>query len=169
MSWFESFPKAPPAMSMTSTLTRSASETVVALAPAVHEERVVRFNDECILIPESRPRRPRLLSKSYSLPLWKKKPQSSASDSDPDDGSNAGFKVPMPRSVPYINSYQFFILLSERCAASWANLALRVEVVILLCSHALSIVNPRHPCPPRRVLQVEEHTCDAHPCLHDMI
>lgn len=36
----------------------------------------VRFDTECVLIPEaiSPSRMPRLLKKSYSLPLWRKKP-----------------------------------------------------------------------------------------------
>ncbi|TCD65082.1 hypothetical protein EIP91_003284, partial [Steccherinum ochraceum] len=38
----------------------------------------VRFDSECVLIPEpsSPSRMPRLLKKSYSLPLWRKKPPS---------------------------------------------------------------------------------------------
>jgi hypothetical protein len=95
MSWFT---KAPPVTEATS-FPKTPSDTMIALPSVTHDERVVRFHDECILIPESRLKRPRLLSKSYSLPLWKKKPPSSTSDSDPDESSNVVFKVPVPRSV----------------------------------------------------------------------
>ncbi|KAI0063238.1 hypothetical protein BV25DRAFT_1824830 [Artomyces pyxidatus] len=48
----------------------------VPLSPA-SEDRIVRFDDACILIPlpPSRSLLPKLLSKSYSLPLFKRKPQ----------------------------------------------------------------------------------------------
>lgn len=71
---------------------------------------MVRFDNECVLIPD-RSKRPRMLSKSYSLPLWKKK-QSHTSDSDTEvvspslassDDARVVLKVPIPRYVGKIN------------------------------------------------------------------
>ena len=48
--------------------------------------RVVRFDNECVLIPHAtqRTKHPLVLTKSYSLPLWKKK-GNQLSDSDVED------------------------------------------------------------------------------------
>ncbi|KAJ3749025.1 hypothetical protein DFH05DRAFT_629237 [Lentinula detonsa] len=57
--------------------------------------RVVRFDDECVLIPELRPlKRPIIITKSYSLPLWtRRKP----SDDEPaEEPSSPVLKVPFP-------------------------------------------------------------------------
>lgn len=53
--------------------------------------RVVRFDNECVLIPDAsqRPKLPLVLTKSYSLPLWKKR-GSQLSDSDVEDAAAAG-------------------------------------------------------------------------------
>ena len=70
--------------------------------------RVVRFDNECVLIPEQNRKRPRVVTRSYSLPLWKRRSQLSDSDSveavppspvtptAPDD-THIVFKVPLPR------------------------------------------------------------------------
>lgn len=80
-----------------------------ASSDAEGSSRVVRFDNECVLIPD-RSKRPKMLSKSYSLPLWKKK-QSHASDSDTEvvspslgatassDDARVVLKVPIPRYV----------------------------------------------------------------------
>ncbi|KAF8873085.1 hypothetical protein BD779DRAFT_1571188 [Infundibulicybe gibba] len=100
----------------TTTLTATAASTSSVMLPSdpadsiCFASRVVRFDSECVLIPESqRPsRRPRMVTKSYSLPLWKKKPQQSISDSElveehsgavppsPSGDKHVVFKVPLP-------------------------------------------------------------------------
>jgi hypothetical protein len=69
--------------------------------------RVVRFDDECILIPEQNRKRSRVVTKSYALPLWKRRSQ--LSDTDSTDGAPSPvipstledahivIKVPLPR------------------------------------------------------------------------
>ena len=67
------------------------------------EERVVRFDNECVLIPESpslKTKRPMILTKSYSLPLWKKRASGSnvaLSDTELDQDVQVVLKVPVPR------------------------------------------------------------------------
>jgi len=79
--------------------------------------RVVRFDNECVLIPKStltRSKLPVVLTKSYSLPLWKRRSHQ-FSDSDVEDpaGSSAQpqssednrvtIKVPIPTFVNLSN------------------------------------------------------------------
>lgn len=56
-------------------------------------ERVVRFDQECVLIPElnaKKQRSPIVMTKSYSLPLWKKKgAHQPMSDSEADSEETA--------------------------------------------------------------------------------
>ncbi|KAG5651766.1 hypothetical protein H0H81_007548 [Sphagnurus paluster] len=69
--------------------------------------RVVRFDNECILIPE-RSKRPKLV-KSYSLPLWKKRSSDSEGEghstvsrrraSPSTEDTHVLFKVPIPRFI----------------------------------------------------------------------
>ncbi|EMD41476.1 hypothetical protein CERSUDRAFT_90043 [Gelatoporia subvermispora B] len=49
-------------------------------------EQRVRFEEQCVLIPDPAPssRMPRLVTKSYSLPLWRRKGQEALSPTDPD-------------------------------------------------------------------------------------
>lgn len=73
--------------------------------------RMVRFDNQCTLIPDSS-KRPKGLSKSYSLPLWKKRP-SHTSDYETEVASTSSrvspsteethivFKVPIPRCGPF--------------------------------------------------------------------
>lgn len=69
----------------------------------------VRFDHECVLIPDPLPmsRLPRLVTKSYALPLWKRK-RSPSVVSEPEDDpldDHVVFKVSVPRSVlPHIHS-----------------------------------------------------------------
>lgn len=58
------------------------------------DDRIVRFDDECILIPAPT-KKPAMVTMSYSLPLWRKKP-SYISHSDT-EGTEVTFKVPVPR------------------------------------------------------------------------
>ena len=46
----------------------------------------VRFDDECVLIPDPPPqsRMPRLVKRSYSLPIWKKRSSSKGALDSPD-------------------------------------------------------------------------------------
>ncbi|KIK67140.1 hypothetical protein GYMLUDRAFT_238473 [Collybiopsis luxurians FD-317 M1] len=59
--------------------------------------RVVRFDSECVLIPDFQrvKKRPIIITKSYSLPLWKRTKQPSDSDT-PDEPSSPVLKVPFP-------------------------------------------------------------------------
>ncbi|KIM39052.1 hypothetical protein M413DRAFT_29621 [Hebeloma cylindrosporum] len=59
--------------------------------------RVVRFDNECVLIPDpnQRTKLPLVLTKSYSLPLWKKK-GNQLSDSDAEDGAAGTSTVRAP-------------------------------------------------------------------------
>jgi hypothetical protein len=64
--------------------------------PMSTAERVVRFQSQCVLIPSSTLKRPKLSLKSYSLPLWKK---------GSDKVDHVVFKVPIPRSVSRFPTY----------------------------------------------------------------
>ena len=89
--------------------------------------RVVRFDNECVLIPKtslSRSKMPVVLTKSYSLPLWKKRtPHFSDSDVEDPAGSSAQpqssednrvtIKVPIPTFVN--SSFLFCFYLSIIC------------------------------------------------------
>ncbi|KAI0666201.1 hypothetical protein C8Q78DRAFT_984697 [Trametes maxima] len=87
----------PPSPSFVSLSTASASSDSVdsPLSPRV------RFDHECVLIPDPLPasRLPRLVTKSYSLPLWKRKHRDpsvlSDSEDDPFD-DHVVFKVSVP-------------------------------------------------------------------------
>jgi hypothetical protein len=69
------------------------------------DERIVRFDNACVLIPESalRSKRPKLVTKSYSLPLWKKRAAQGAAtfdkELDVNDENHVVFKVPVPTYV----------------------------------------------------------------------
>ncbi|KAI0785912.1 hypothetical protein C8Q75DRAFT_773423 [Abortiporus biennis] len=92
---------------MSSTLSPSlptASTLIAMQLPSTDlPETRVRFEDECVLIPDPAPpsRMPRLIKKSYSLPLWKKR-SPSVDDSDKDTPSSPveenliSFTVPVP-------------------------------------------------------------------------
>ncbi|KAF5389376.1 hypothetical protein D9757_004264 [Collybiopsis confluens] len=54
------------------------------------DSRVVRFDNECVLIPQLR-KRPMIVTRTYSLPLWKR----SASDVS-DDPSSPVLRLPFP-------------------------------------------------------------------------
>ncbi|EIW65109.1 uncharacterized protein TRAVEDRAFT_68716 [Trametes versicolor FP-101664 SS1] len=61
----------------------------------------VRFDQDCVLIPDPLPasRLPRLVTKSYSLPLWKRKQREPSLVSDTEDDSSEDhvvFKVSVP-------------------------------------------------------------------------
>ena len=63
----------------------------------------VRFDHDCVVIPDPVPssRLPRLVTKSYTLPLWKRKrdpSQFSESEDEPSE-DHVVFKVSVPRSV----------------------------------------------------------------------
>ncbi|KDR68773.1 hypothetical protein GALMADRAFT_146116 [Galerina marginata CBS 339.88] len=58
--------------------------------------RVVRFDNECVLIQEVMQKRmPLMLTKSYSLPLWRRKGHP-LSDSDTEDASGSSARSPSP-------------------------------------------------------------------------
>jgi hypothetical protein len=77
-----------------------------SLGSTYGDERVVRFDNECVLIPESVlcSKRPKMITKSYSLPLWKKKGvqgAAAASDTELDvrvnEENHVILRVPVPR------------------------------------------------------------------------
>jgi hypothetical protein len=89
-------------ISMTATAAATTETTMITppLSPSLSsDERVVRFDNECVLIPEPA-KKPKLVTKSYSLPLWRKKgPHASpVSDAELDVNEDAHlvFKVPVP-------------------------------------------------------------------------
>lgn len=86
-----------------SPITSQETETETEPSSTSGEERVVRFDNECVLIPESpslKTKRPMILTKSYSLPLWKKRASGSnvaLSDTELDQDVQVVLKVPVPR------------------------------------------------------------------------
>ena len=83
--------------------------------------RVVRFDNECVLIPKTsltRSKLPVVLTKSYSLPLWKRRTHQ-FSDLDVEDSAGSStqpqssednrvtIKVPIPT---FVNSSQFYFV-----------------------------------------------------------
>lgn len=68
----------------------------------------VHFHDACVLIPDPvvQSRMPRLVKKSYSLPLWRKRSNSQSplddpqlAASPPSEHSGVSFTVSVPRSA----------------------------------------------------------------------
>ena len=91
-------PNNPSFVSLSSTHVSTQDSDTVHLSPKV------RFEHECVVIPDPAPvsRLPRLVTKSYSLPLWKRKREPSIvseSEDEPSD-DHVVFKVSVPRSVP---------------------------------------------------------------------
>ncbi|KAG6810897.1 hypothetical protein H0H92_009888 [Tricholoma furcatifolium] len=91
------------AATMTSTFSIVQQASPKLLEPS-SPSRVVRFDSECVLIPE--PSKPTKPTKVYTLPLWKKR----SNDADPDAASSSRappspeathvvFKVPIPRFI----------------------------------------------------------------------
>ena len=91
-------------------------------SPEQASSRVVRFDNECVLIPKSslsRSKLPVVLTKSYLLPLWKRR-NHQFSDSDLEDpaGSSAQLqssedkrvtiKVPIPTFVNFSILFRFY-------------------------------------------------------------
>ncbi|KAG9307952.1 hypothetical protein JVU11DRAFT_12827 [Chiua virens] len=58
-----------------------ASSSMPSIEPIDEHGSTVRFETQCVIIPDSpsRPRRPRVVTKSYALPLWKRRPSTSPS------------------------------------------------------------------------------------------
>ncbi|KAH9947361.1 hypothetical protein B0H21DRAFT_789958 [Amylocystis lapponica] len=107
--------------------------------PAV--EHRVRFDEKCVLIPEpvSPSRMPRLVRKSYSLPLWKRKPQEPSSDMEPDMSPKADEHVVLKLSVPSLVSQ----------SQSPTRMEAREPLVPCIVNSQTSPVVP-HPRPTRR-------------------
>ncbi|KIK98112.1 hypothetical protein PAXRUDRAFT_824243 [Paxillus rubicundulus Ve08.2h10] len=91
-------------MSMT-TLTTSASALTSTVCPIDERASCVRFHTQCVVIPERahRPRIPRVVTKSYSLPLWKRRASSSGFSSStelqrdlPFEENHVVLRVPLP-------------------------------------------------------------------------
>lgn len=90
---------------MTATTTATAITHTKMITPPLSptlstDERVVRFDNECVLIPEPT-RKPKMVTKSYTLPLWKKKGHNASPVSDAELDVNEDIhlvlKVPVPR------------------------------------------------------------------------
>ncbi|KAI6028120.1 hypothetical protein EDC04DRAFT_2717372 [Pisolithus marmoratus] len=80
-------------------------------ADPVDERSSVRFDSQCVVIPQTspRPRRPRLVTKTYSVPLWKRRGSiSSSSDSfqpSPElDNHHVVLKLSLPRLETRVQS-----------------------------------------------------------------
>ncbi|KAF7785210.1 hypothetical protein Agabi119p4_1375 [Agaricus bisporus var. burnettii] len=83
------------------------SSAPAAVLVADLPNRAVRFDDQCVLIPEPSPprsRRPKVVTKSYSLPLWKRRTSPTpASDSEcayDGGGGGGGPKTPTTTAFP---------------------------------------------------------------------
>lgn len=85
------------------------SSTDISFLSSSQRSPQVRFEDECVVIPDLPPtpsssRLPRLVKKSYSVPVWRRRPSQSneaVSDSElihqQDDGRRVVIKVPVYR------------------------------------------------------------------------
>ncbi|KAH9836649.1 uncharacterized protein C8Q71DRAFT_52815 [Rhodofomes roseus] len=96
-------PATPPALAAAHEVSVIASESAIEDSPVCVGQRV-RFEADCILIPDPSPvsRMPRLVTKSYAVPLWRKRNQSqepsaiSDSETDVRDDEHVVFKVSVP-------------------------------------------------------------------------
>ena len=87
----------------------STVETVTAIEPLDERGSAVRFESKCIVIPDlgHRSRLPRVVTKSYALPLWKRRtsstgPPASAPLEDTafeENHSHLVLRVPLPTYV----------------------------------------------------------------------
>lgn len=82
--------------------------SATARTPAVESAPVVQFDDTCVVIPDpvTQSRMPRLIKKSYSLPLWRKRSHSNPPPepeaqlaSSPEDRAGMSITVSVPRLV----------------------------------------------------------------------
>ncbi|KAG0693791.1 hypothetical protein DFH29DRAFT_963010 [Suillus ampliporus] len=91
-------------MSMSTSSRIPAPLDVCARANDEHCQLSVRFDDQCVLIPKHshRHRLPRMVTKSYSLPLWKRRASSSGGSASPEtdafvpEDSHVILRVPIP-------------------------------------------------------------------------
>ena len=147
----DSIPLSPSFVSISCTANTSSSDDLddTPLSPKV------RFDQDCVLIPDPIPssRLPRLVTKSYSLPLWKRKQREPSIVSDTEDDTNdehVVFKVSVPRSVHSISALQSIQLptVFSITTASPLNHALHPDPILStsLSSHAWFIrTNPSRP------------------------
>ncbi|KAF8837248.1 hypothetical protein BDN67DRAFT_973227 [Paxillus ammoniavirescens] len=89
----------------TTTLTTSATALTSTSEPFDERASCVRFHTQCVVIPERahRPRLPRVVTKSYSLPLWKRRASSSSFSGSteaerdlPFEENHVVLRVPLP-------------------------------------------------------------------------
>lgn len=95
--------------------TAAAMSTTTVLTDA--RTRIVHFDNECVIIPDPEPRknRPKIVTKSYSLPLWKRRTSPSPVVPAAPGVSELGereaqtpmdehvvVKLPLPRCVPVV-------------------------------------------------------------------
>lgn len=90
---------APSTSSSTSTPAMLPRGPAIGCSYATVDDRIVRFHDECILIPTAPARKPAMLTmsySSYSLPLWRRggRDKGEVQERESDELT---FKVPVPR------------------------------------------------------------------------
>ena len=98
-------PATPPALAAAQELEVVTAEDSPEDSPFCGTQRV-RFDADCVLIPDPSPvsRLPRLVTKSYAVPLWRKRNASqenslSESEADARDDEHVVLKVSVPRRV----------------------------------------------------------------------
>ncbi|EIN13156.1 hypothetical protein PUNSTDRAFT_139803 [Punctularia strigosozonata HHB-11173 SS5] len=102
----------------------SGSSALIADADADADAptRLVRFDDECVLIPDPPPhstRRPKIVTKSYSLPLWKRRVVAgAASDGEDGVGEEESEKVVLSIPLPIPTFHAARALSPTRTATS---------------------------------------------------
>ncbi|KIL61786.1 hypothetical protein M378DRAFT_13258 [Amanita muscaria Koide BX008] len=97
-----------------SSSTAHPSSTVTSMDCENDPTRTVRFDDECVLIPQLSRKRQHVVTKSVALPLWKRRPspashptsQSDGESADdpvspvtPEDNKQIVFKLPIPSFI----------------------------------------------------------------------
>lgn len=98
-------PATPPAFAATQELEVVTAEYAPEDSPLTRAQRV-RFDADCVLIPDPSPvsRLPWLVTKSYAVPLWRKRSMGqeyslSESEADARDDEHVVLKVSVPRQV----------------------------------------------------------------------
>lgn len=134
----------------------AASEVAALVEDDEHGQSLsVRFDNQCVLIPEPphRHRLPKMVAKSYSLPLWKRRSSSLSGSSSPETDvfvpEHVILRVPIPRQVFSKLVEQF---IAECQAVSLAKRNPRRVLVTLFLNHSpRAWFSARHPVltPPR--------------------
>lgn len=94
----------------------------------------VRFETQCVVIPDPahRSRRPRVVTKSYALPLWKRRSSPSSASAPPEDASFEDkliLRLPLPTYVSLAACQTSFVCPTS-LAAFHSSLTRRVVLLI---------------------------------------